>query len=320
MTKWLNHHLLILAACGCALAQSGPKLEFEVASVKVAPPPQFPPVVASGCHGGPGTSDPGLFTCTLTLMNFIARAYDLRSFQISAPDWTQHQPAFEIKATVPPGTTAEQCNVMLQNLLIDRFKLSVHREPKELSRFELVVAEGGVKLKEATDDAAEPAPPLPPQVPSVADRGMPPGFRKIVTGKDGYPVEGRPGWQFTNGRARYYEPRGTMQGIATFLTTQMEKPVVDATGLKGKYQISMYYVTDTGVPPAMAQLMAQARAQARANAGLAPGEQDSTPEVRPSGPTLPQALRDQLGLRLEAKKGPVDMLVVDRIEKLPTDN
>jgi uncharacterized protein (TIGR03435 family) len=96
---------------------------------------------------------------------------------------------------------------------------------------------------------------------------------------------------------------------------EMDKPVVDATGLKGKYEINMYYVTDTDMPPAMLRAMAQARA----NAGLAPGAQDSTPEVRLSGPTLLHALRDQLGLRLESKKGSVDLLVVDHIEKLPTD-
>ena len=176
MTQRLKRHLFILAACGSALAQSGPKLEFEVASIKAAAPPA-PFTLGVGCHGGPGTSDPGLFTCTLTLMNFISRAYSLRSFQISAPDWTQHQPAFEIKATVPPGTTAEQFNVMLQNLLIDRFKMSVHREPRELSRYKLVVAEGGVKFKEAKDEAAEPAPPpAPPQTHPPRIAGCPLAF------------------------------------------------------------------------------------------------------------------------------------------------
>jgi uncharacterized protein (TIGR03435 family) len=211
----------------------------------------------------------------------------------------------------------EQFNVMLQNLLIDRFKMSVHREPRELSRYELVIAPGGVKFKEAKDEDAEPAaPPAPPQTPTAGDRGMPPGFRKIVTDKDGYPVPGRPGWQSTNGRARYYEPQGTMQGMLTMLNTWMDKPVVDATSLKGKYEITMYWVTDGEAPPAMMQLMAQARANAR----LAQVGQDSTPEVRPNGPSLLRALQDQLGLRLEPKKGPVEFLVVDHIEKLPTDN
>jgi uncharacterized protein (TIGR03435 family) len=286
------------------------------------PPPPFNVAVALermrsgavGCHGGPGTNDPGLFTCTLTLKNFINSAYSLRSFQVSAPDWTEHQPAFEIKATVSPGTTKEQFNVMLQNLLIDRFKMSVHRESKELTRYELVVAEGGPKFKEANDDAAQPAmPPTERQPAAPAEPGRPPGFPKIVTDKDGYPIPGHPGWQSKDGRARYYEPQGTMQGMVTFLNMQMEKPVIDTTGLKGKYEINMYFVTDTAMPPAMMQAMAQARAMSGAT-------QDSTPEVRPSGPPLLRALQDQLGLRLESKKGPIEMLVVDHIEKLPTDN
>jgi uncharacterized protein (TIGR03435 family) len=270
---------------------------------------------AVGCHGGPGTSDPGLFTCTLTLKNFVDRAYSLRDFQVSAPDWTERQPAFEIKATVPPGATAEQFNVMLQSLLTDRFKMSVHREPKELSRYELVVAEGGVKFKEAKDEAGQPAPPAQPQPPTPAEPGRPPGFPKIVTDKDGYPIPGHPGSQSTNGRARYYQPSGTMQMMVTFLSRQMDKPVVDATDLKGSYEISMFWVGSAG-GAAMVQVMAQARA----NAGLAPGAQDSTPEVGPSGPTLQRALQNQLGLRLELKKGPIEFLVVDHIEKLPTDN
>ena len=205
---------------------------------------------------------------------------------------------------------------MLQNLLIGRFKMSVHREPMELSRYELVIAPGGVKFNEAKDDDAEPAPPEPPRVPPATDRGLPFGFPKIVTDKDGYPILGRPGWQNTNGRARYDEPQGTTQGMLTLLNMWMDKPVVDGTGLKGKYEITMYWVTDGQAPPAMMQAMAQARA----NAGLASAGQDSTPEVRPSGPTLLRALQDQLGLRLEPKKGPVEFLVVDHIEKLPTVN
>lgn len=63
--------------------------------------------------------------------------------------------------------------------------------------------------------------------------------------------------------------------------------------------------------------MAQAMAQARANAG--PSE-STAPEVGPRGPTLQQALRDQLGLKIESKKGPIDMLVIDHIEKTPSEN
>jgi uncharacterized protein (TIGR03435 family) len=74
---------------------------------------------------------------------------------------------------------------------------------------------------------------------------MPPGFPKTVTGKDGYPAEGHPGWQSANGRARYYQPQAAMQGIAALLAMETDKPVVDAAALKGKYEIH-YYVTENG--------------------------------------------------------------------------
>jgi uncharacterized protein (TIGR03435 family) len=94
-----------------------------------------------------------------------------------------------------------------------------------------------------------------------------------------------------NGRGRMYQPALTMEEFAEFLTGQMASPVTDATGLKGKYEISLYWTTEP----------------------LKAADGDA-------GPTLMRALQEQLGLRLEAKKGPVDFLVVDHIEKLPTDN
>jgi len=65
----------MFGACFCALAQSGPKLEFEVASVKPAAPAQLSPGMLFGCQGGPGTSDPGLFSCKLNLKNLIVRLW-----------------------------------------------------------------------------------------------------------------------------------------------------------------------------------------------------------------------------------------------------
>lgn len=234
----IHHPLLSLAFCMAAAAQTGPKVEFEVASAKLSPTAQARAGMQFGCHGGPGTSDLGLFTCSLlSLRQLIVRAYSLPQFQVSAPDWTQTQ-RFEIKATVPPGTTKEQCNVMLQNLLIDRFKLSVHREPRELSRYELVVAAGGPKFKEAKEPTEESASPAAP--PQAQPNLKPSSLMKMPTDKDGYPIPTWtvPGFSRVNGRGRYYQPTGTMQGLLNFLSMQMDKPVVDATGLKGNYELS----------------------------------------------------------------------------------
>jgi hypothetical protein len=86
------------------------------------------------------------------------------------------------------------------------------------------------------------------------------------------------------------------------------EPFHPATGLKGKYEISLYWTADNMM-----------RTGALLPPGDGPAPTAATPE-RDSGPTLIQALQDQLGLRLEARKGPVDFLVVDHAEKIPTEN
>ena len=306
--------LLLLLFSVSTVAQT-PRLEFEVASIKPVAEGSVQPFLNYICRGGPGTSDPTLFTCPqATLKKLIQRAYDLRDFQLSAPDWTEKQP-FDLKATVPPGATKEQFETMLQNLLIDRFKLAIHREPKEISRYELVVAEGGPKLKEAKEEpepAPEPAsPPRPANISEAIAR-----MKALDKGvdKDGYPIRTTPGSTIKDGRGTLYQPHGRIQNLILFLNMQMDKPVVDATGLKGTYEIVLHWAGST-LP--VSGPLAQAMAQARAARGV---PENTTPEVGPSGPTLQQALRDQLGLKLESKKGPMEILVVDHGEKMPTEN
>jgi uncharacterized protein (TIGR03435 family) len=89
-----------------------------------------------------------------------------------------------------------------------------------------------------------------------------------------------------------------MEKLAIILAGQLGRPVTDNTGLKGEYDIRLYWVTDT------------LRSGTPSPAG-ADGDE---------GPTITQAIQDQLGLRLEAKKGPVDCLIVDHIERAPTEN
>lgn len=296
-----------------SVAAQTPLLEFEVASIKPLAEGSLQPFLNFECRGGPGSSDPTLFTCPqIPLKRLVLRAYDLPDFRVSAPDWTEKQ-RFEIKATVPAGATKEQFETMLQNLLIDRLKLVVHLEPKGIARYELTVAEGGPKFKgaeeepEPKENAPLAAPPSPADIRAwmkAQDKGV---------DKDGYPIRTTPGWSNRDGRGTFYNPHGGVQGLILFLNMQMDKPVLDATGLEGTYEIVMHWVGRGPMSGQLAQMMAQARA--------ASGVPDNTtPEVGPGGPTLQKALRDQLGLKLELKKGPMDVLVVDHAEKVPTEN
>jgi uncharacterized protein (TIGR03435 family) len=299
--------------CAAGLQTSEAKLEFEVASVK---PSAHGPGSDGVCRGGPGYGDPALFICRYVELKRIIRiAFGLRPFQVAAPDWTQDE-RFDIQARVPSGATKEQFKAMLQNLLIERFHLAFHRELREMTIYELLVAEGGPKLKEAQDTAAPPDPASPN--PTSPDPGGRPGLtakKNMPLDKDGYPITNTPGpgtgavLNRVDGRTRFYQPHGPVEGLLPMLEMTMDQPVVDATGLKGTYEIELHWVGESLIGGQMRTAMAQARA----NTGL-------PPDPGPSGPTIQQALRDQLGLKLELKKGPVETLVVDRADKVPTEN
>src|ERR1017187_3553871 len=163
-----------------------PLPSFEVASVKVAVPPkpdaQGHLFIMRGCSGGllPRSTDPGTLTCNnMPLKSLLVTAYSLKSYQVEGPAWLDTD-GYDITAKVPPGTTREQFNLMLQSLLAERFKVTVHRETKSMQVYALSIGKGGPKVKEvdaATLEAAKaaaaaaPAPgrggplPLPPPPP-----------------------------------------------------------------------------------------------------------------------------------------------------------
>ncbi len=286
--------MLVCAAVCCAFGQETGKLEFEVATIKPSPPPEPGRGYTVGCRGGPGQADPEMFRCqNMSSMNFISVAFGMNYYQVMAPDW-MYADKFDVIAKVPAGTTKEQFAIMLQNMLIDRFELVTHHESKEISTYDLVVAKNGPKFKESVDWPAAKEDPA-PQRPSLD--------------KDGYPIfaPGRPGMAIMNSHAAMSYPKETMDELAGQLAIQLHKPVSNATGLKGHYEIALRWFAGSvrAAPPQ--------QPAGGANPLPAAAEGDG-------GPTLERAVQEQLGLRLEAKKGPVDFLVVDRMEKLPTDN
>jgi uncharacterized protein (TIGR03435 family) len=232
------------------------------------------------------------------LNRIIVRAFGLRPFQVAAPDWTLNQ-RFDIQAAIPAGTTKKQFEEMLQNLLIDRFHLAFHREPRETSRYELVVAAGGPKLKDALDTGVPPEETAPGA-----------GVKDMKLDKDGYPIRPTQGWSMSDGRGRFFEPHGGLDRLVLTVEMMMGQPVVDATGLKGTYEIEMHWVGESPFSAQRKAAMAQAGGSASGTA----------PDPGPRGPTIQQALRDQLGLRLELKKGPMETVVIDRVDRVPTGN
>lgn len=254
---------------------------FEVASVKVAVGGRL----ASG--GGPGTADPERWTCTVCrVAALLSQAYEIRPYQLAAPDWVTSD-TYDVAVKIPPGTTRAEFRVMLQHLLAERFKMTVHREPREIPVYQLVVAKSGIRMADTSAGLA-------PEAPGT----------QAEFDRDGYPnVQGGTGFLVRNGRGKMQFRQQTMANVANALTGWVDRPVIDATGLTGKYALTLAWIPES-------------RVTSTAPAPAGPIPQASVPE----GPNIFQAVQDQLGLRLEAKKGTVDMLVVDRAERHPVEN
>jgi uncharacterized protein (TIGR03435 family) len=289
-------------ACAFAFGQATESLTFEVASVK----PSAPPPAAGGRggvffgppRGGPGTPDPGQITWTnATLKNLLMTAYDVKSYQVSGPAWMDAE-RYDIVAKVPVGATKEQVNVMWQNLLAERFGVTLHHEFKEFKVEELVVAKGGHKLKESAEDPAAPPPSGPPQFGKSGELIVPGLVTMISMGSNGP-------------SAHSVAKAQPLSKLTTMLGNQLNRPVLDKTGLTGLYDFSLEFTPDlSGIP-----MPVLAAGQPGPGPVTSPGASASDPV-----PDLAAAVQQQLGLRLVASKAKLDVLMIDKAEKVPTDN
>jgi uncharacterized protein (TIGR03435 family) len=315
----LSTGLVIFTSCAAFGQAAAESPTFEVASVKPAEPPP-PGQMRVMMRGGPGSADPGQLTYTnVSLKNILTNAYGVKGYQINGPKWLDSE-RFDIVAKIPKGATKEQFQLMLQNLLAERFKLALHHETKDLPMYSLVVGKGGAKLKESVEDAtvsggAGEPPALPPP---------PPGAGPAVTGRMRVGADGMPQLppgvgknnmmvMIMNGRMRLVANHRPMSALTEMLGSQVGFPVVDATGLKGNYDFTLDFSPD-GLNGPMGLLPSPPPP----DGGPGGAPMASAPDV--SGPTIFAALQEQLGLKLEQKKGPVDLLVIDRLEKVPTEN
>ena len=298
---------LLCLGCVVAVGQAADDLTFEVASVKRSPPPEPNGRVFFGPpRGGPGTSDPGRITWTnAALRNVVMTAYDVQAYQVTAPDWMGTE-RYDIIAKVPAGATKAQVNVMWQNLLKERFGMVVHHESKEFPVDELTVAKGGLKMKETT---------LPPDAEpfSPAAAGPPKMDKNGALEMNGSGAIVMISLNANNPTAHMTAKGLPSSEIASRLAGLLRHPVIDKTGLTAKYDFTLEYAPDlSGIalppPPPGA-------------AGPAPGPGgpgDNTASVPAA--SIASAVEKQLGLKLTSTKGKLDVIVVDRAEKTPTEN
>jgi uncharacterized protein (TIGR03435 family) len=274
---------LLLAATLTAQAPA-----FDVVSVKRNPGTQG---MGRGITVQPG----GRFMAPgATLLELAAAAYELLDQQIlGGPDWLDTQ-RFEVLATTRPDVTIEEARAMLRRLLAERFRLAAHVETRELAVYALTMARDdrrlGNQLRRSGPECAIPTPPrgVPPPPPPPA----PPAGSGRVLELDGGGLA-CPSLVFGNAASGHMSIRKWPMGrLARYLTGSLGRPVLDRTGLDGTYDLDLTYATES---------------QVLSSAGTT------------DYPALTTAIREQLGLRLESSRAPVDVLVIDRAEP-PADN
>jgi uncharacterized protein (TIGR03435 family) len=256
--QWVTRISSLVVLSSYAVLGQSVEPAFEVASIKPADP---------AANGSSTRTSQGRLTMTnVTLKRCIQIAYRIQEYQVSGgPNWLDTA-RFDIVAKaadsdekLPNAVRQERMEAMIRTLLEDRFQLAIHRETKVLPAYTLTVGKNGHKLKEAE------------------------------------PGEGS---STSSGRGKLTAKRVSMADLAVRLSSLMDRPVVDMTGVKGTFDLALEWTPDDAAKP---------------------GGNDEVLIEKSSGPSIFTAIQEQLGLRLEAQKAPVEKIVIDRAEK-PSDN
>jgi uncharacterized protein (TIGR03435 family) len=286
-------------------SQAPVKVEFEVASLRQSGPSSGSRYEAPPSRkGGPGTSDPERLTYSRFLLRgLLIDAFAIESDQISGPSWIDSE-TFDIAAKVPPQTTKEQASMMLRNLLVERLKMTFHHEAKYADSYELRIASRGLRFKEATPVAGTVPLNQPGERPLRLELDSN-GFPIVPPGRSGMAaITSSDGLNHVTCRScsisDLTQRMGLLLATITANTFMTLGRVVDKTGLTGKYDFKLEY----GGGPQIGSAVSAPALDSQAN----------------QGPSLFSALEQQLGLKLEKTKAPLDVLVIDHIEKVPTDN
>lgn len=277
--------------------------------------------MSGGMRVGLRYTPDGFLAENTTVKSLIQTAYGVGNERISGgPDWLSSErydieakmddSAFDVLKKLSPQDLTLTRRRMLQALLADRFKLTVQHEFKELQVYFLVIGKNGPKFHESkpSEDTTtepkgpdgQPLPAGPPQVtfgpdgmPHFAASSIPKGATQVSFGSDGL--------------RHLTAPNIPISRLLATLSGSLGRPVLDKTGLAGNFDIMLEWA------PEQRQLVPFP--------GASPDGQQSLPQLSSyaSGPSLEKAVEEQLGLKLESGKGPVEIIVIDHVER-PSKN
>ena len=320
-----------------AFAQTKPA--FEVATIKPSPPLDQAKLLAAMQAGGKMPYGANIDSLRaeylyLDLKSLLTYAYGVKPYQITGPDWMSTA-RFDIVAKMPEGSKKEDASKMLQTLLEERFKLTTHRTSAEHPVLALVAGKGGPKLKPSAEKpvAIDESAPLKPGELKVDGPDGPARVKvDVTTGSSviDLGLQGKMSYRLNPATRSFHIEFSmtTMTGFADMITQLFAqiggtggRQVVDMTGIKGNY--------DATVELSLAELIAMARAAGAdipgapagtpGGAGGRGGDVPLASDPGGGGTSLADAVQS-MGLKLESRKATVDQLVVDHIEKTPTEN
>jgi uncharacterized protein (TIGR03435 family) len=325
----------LLVASGAASAQKTPaNLAFEVATVKPSPPLDMAKLAAAVRAGrmprfGPHVDGALAIYTYMSLKQLIANAYGVKAYQIIGPAWLATQ-RFDVVAKIPAGASKDDAPQMLQALLEDRFKLAAHHDTQLRPVLALVVGKHGPKLKESPPDTA-PVDMNAPLKPGETRTDTPNGPVRMTRNADGSMTMnmGQRGIMTVRFDPQAHtmtlqSSRVTMSGFADMLTNMLRmgggggRQVVDMTGLKGNYQVAVELSLSDLIAAAKTRgmMIPPAASTSTERWGASPAAAASEPG---GGSTVFESV-NKLGLKLEPRKASVQELVIDHIEKAPTEN
>jgi uncharacterized protein (TIGR03435 family) len=283
--------LLYSALFASALLYGQAKPEFEVASIKPsseAPEGQF----NLGVH----IDGAQVRVTYFSLKDYVLMAYDMKTYQFAGPDWMATT-RFDLSAKVPEGSGRPDIRSMMRTLLESRFQIKVHKASKDLPVYALVVAKSGPKLTQSKPDENAPTTPNATNVNVTAGRGS----TNVDLGN---------GASIVFGESSLEGHKLPMATLADQLGRFVDRPVVDQTNLTGTYDFKLDFQPDD---------FRAMRIRAAIAAGVnLPPQALRLLEGVSDGPLLTAI--QTLGLRMESRKAPVEVLVVDNALKLPTEN
>ena len=285
--------LVLLCAAVAAQTPAQDSPTFEVASIRPAS------AQTNDVRAGVRIAGTQVRFVSMSLRDLIGTAYGVKPQQIIGPDWLG-QERFDLAATIPAGSSVAQLSQMMRSLLASRFAMTMHAEQREFPVYVLGLTKDGPKFQESA---------APVSAPETGEKR--PLVDVTATGSaNGVSIDLGGGSSFTYGNNQFVIRRMTMASVAEMLTRFVDRAVLDQTHLAGTYDLVLNIAPEDFTPLIVRSAI---------NAGVTLPPQALRVLDNANADPLSGPLRD-VGLTLDSRRAPLEVVVVDAISKTPTEN